>query len=81
MKKIICMIAVAAALAACDGYDHIGCRNTVVNEVGTHNVVEVEPWKFVAKDAQGSVWYYETMNVSNTKITKKQPLFIVKSDN
>jgi hypothetical protein len=76
MKKIIAMIAVAAVLSACDGYDHNGCRDSVVKEVGTQNVVEVHPWNFVAKDTQGNIWYYETMNASNTHITKKQPLFV-----
>jgi ABC-type glycerol-3-phosphate transport system substrate-binding protein len=75
MKKIIMAVLLAAALAGCSGYDHLGCRNSVVKDVGTQDVVEVSSWHFVAKDTQGNIWYYETMNVSNTKITSKTPLF------
>jgi hypothetical protein len=75
MKKIILAVAITASLAGCSGIDHLGCRNSVVKDVGTQDVVEVDNWKFVAKDAQGNVWYYETMSVVNTGVTKKIPLF------
>jgi hypothetical protein len=75
MKKIICFISVAFALAGCTGYDHKLCRDSVVREAGTQEVYEVSPYRFVAKDSKGNVWYYETMNQTDAQVSKKQPVF------
>lgn len=75
MKKIILAVAMMATLAGCSGYDHLSCRETVVKAVGTQDVVEVSAWKFVAKDVEGSVWYFETMNNTNTDVTKQVMIF------
>jgi hypothetical protein len=75
MKKLITIAAVAVTLTGCSSYDHNECRNSVVRDVGTQDVVEVHSWRFVARDAHGAIWYYETMNQLDTRISKKQPLF------
>jgi hypothetical protein len=76
MKKIIAFAAVALAMTGCSSYDHNECRNSVVKEVGTQDVVEIHPFRFVARDSKGAIWYYETMNQLDTRISKKQPLFV-----
>lgn len=79
MKKIVIavsMMFVAFAMAGCGSYDHKLCRDSVVREVGTQDVVEVKPFRFVARDSKGSVWYYETMNQTDTNVSMKQPLFL-----
>jgi hypothetical protein len=75
MKKLITIAAVAVTLTGCSSYDHNECRNSVVRDVGTQDVVEVHPWRFVARDAHGAIWYYETMNQLDAQISKKQPVF------
>jgi hypothetical protein len=76
MKKIIGFAAVTFALSGCDSHDHKLCRDSVVREVGTQEVFEVSPYRFVARDYKGAIWYYETMNQMDTQVSKKQPVFI-----
>jgi hypothetical protein len=75
MKKIIAFVAITFALAGCSSYDHKACRDSVVRDVGTQDVAEVHSFRFVARDSKGAIWYYETMNQTDTEISKKQPVF------
>jgi hypothetical protein len=79
MKKFIAIAAAAVALTGCSSYDHNECRNSVVKEVGTQDVVEIEPFRFVARDSKGAIWYYETMNQLDTRVSKKQPVFVAQN--
>jgi hypothetical protein len=75
MKKIILCAAIAILATGCSSYDHKLCRDSVVREVGTQEVFEVTPYRFVARDSKGNVWYYETMNQLDAQVSKKQPVF------
>lgn len=75
MKKILLAITLIASLAGCSGFDKNACRESVVKQFNTQNVVEVKEYRYVVKDNQGNLWYVEVMNGNDTNITKKIPIF------
>jgi len=79
MKKLFTMMVAACALSACGaGMNKINCRQAVVEEFKSADVVALKEYKFIVRDAAGNVWLVETMNMSDTKITAKTLIFTAK---
>ena len=77
MKWIAVVILGCMLLFGCAGDDRSECFQSVQNTFPGGKVVVLgrDGYKFVVKDKDGSVWYVETMNSSDTNITKKIQLF------
>lgn len=75
MKKILVVIAATTlgTLIGCGGMSAVRCQQTVVEELKGWEVVKCPShnYMFVARDPEGNIWWVETMNTQDTKITAK----------
>jgi hypothetical protein len=78
LKKIVsyslCTL-LATCLFSCDGHDEFACYQRVKEEFP--NAIKVsrpigEKWEFIVIDEDSSIYFVETMNVSNTDLTQKE---------
>jgi len=65
----------ATCLASCAGNDEYACyesvKETFPNAIAIKRPIG-EKWSFVVIDADSCVYYVETMNSSDTKLTQKE---------
>lgn len=71
---LFCLIS-SLLIISCKGHDKTACKQTVIKEFPKAQQVTYlvnNPWKCIVIDSIGSIWYIETMNATNTNITKKE---------
>lgn len=79
MKTLLPLIVAAAAtVSGCgEAFNPTACRQNVVEEMGTADVVQVRnrDFHFIVRKKDGSVWYVETLNGRDAKVSAKTMLF------
>lgn len=78
MRKIVLTV-LLLALVGChsDATNPMKCRQAVVEEFNTSEVVPFSDskFRFIVKDGDGNIWIAETMSAQTPKVTAKTLIF------
>lgn len=80
MKKLLTMVALAISLQGCGGYHPVKCLQAAQEAMPNAEVIAVPKrhYNFLARQPDGSLWYLETMNQTDCKVSAKAKLLAQK---
>lgn len=76
-KLLLSLFVVLSFLITGCGISPITARQTVVETYPEADIINIpgQSYKFIVRDTNGSIWWVETMNSLNDKISNKTKLF------